>query len=65
VEPFGVAVIVIMVPLGKVALHAAEHPRPEGELAMVPAPLPPKSTVRVTPEPPEPPPVKQTTLAVK
>ena len=58
-DPLGVAVNVIVVPLGKLALHVIAQPRPEGELVTVPEPAPTKLTVRVGPEP-----LKRTTFAV-
>jgi len=59
VDPFGVAVRVTVVPLGKLAVQVVEQPSPPGELDTVPAPVPAKFTVRVGPVP-----VKQTTFAV-
>jgi len=62
-EPLGVAVKVMVVPLAKLALQLVEQPRPAGELVTVPEPPPAKSTVRVGPKAPAPA-VKQTTFAV-
>jgi hypothetical protein len=59
VDPLGVAVNVIVVPLTNVVAHVAEQLRPGGELTTVPAPVPAKVTVKVGPVP-----VKQTTFAV-
>ena len=60
--PVGAAVIVIVVPLGNVALQVLAQLRPEGELVIVPEPLPEKFAVRSGP--PDPEPAKQTTFAV-
>jgi hypothetical protein len=60
--PVGVAVKVTVVPLGNAALQVLAQLRPEGELIMVPEPLPAKFAVRTGP--PEPELVKQTTFAV-
>ena len=57
--PVGVAVSVTVVPVAKLVEHVAAHPSPAGELAMVPVPVPAKSTVSVGPVP-----VKQVTFAV-
>ena len=57
--PFGTAVRVKLDPVGKLPMHVDEHPRPAGELDIVPLPVPAKSTVTVGPVP-----LKQTTLAV-
>jgi hypothetical protein len=60
--PFGTAVNVTVVPVGKLPVQEEpvldEQPRPAGELDMVPEPVPAKSTVTVGPVP-----VKQTTMA--
>ena len=40
VDPLGVAVRVTAVPLGKLPVQVEAHPRPGGELLMVPEPLP-------------------------
>ena len=60
--PVGAAVNVTVLPLGNVALQVLAQLRPEGELTMVPEPLPAKFAVRTGP--PEPELVKQTTFAV-
>ena len=61
--PFGEAVRVTLDPVGKLPVQdvpgVAKQPRPDGELDIVPVPVPPKSTVTVGPVP-----LKQTTLAV-
>jgi hypothetical protein len=59
VEPFGVAVNVIGLPLGKLALQVVEQPRPAGTLVTVPAPVPANVTVRTGPVA-----LKQMTFAV-
>jgi hypothetical protein len=59
VEPFGVAVNVTGLPLGKLALQVVEHPSPAGVLLTVPAPVPAKVTVSTGPVA-----LKQMTLAV-
>jgi hypothetical protein len=61
--PFGTAVKVTLEPVGKLPVQdvpgVAAHPRPDGELDIVPLPVPAKSTVTVGPVP-----LKHTTLAV-
>ena len=61
--PFGVAVKVTAVPLGKLELQVLAQPKPDGELVTVPDPLPAKVTVRFAPPPP-PLALKQITFAV-
>ena len=57
-----VAVSVTVVPLAKLAVHVLAQVRPEGELVVLPDPVPGKLTVSAGPPPPEA--VKQTTFAV-
>ena len=61
--PFGTAVKVTFVPVGKLPVQEEpavdEQPSPAGELEIVPLPVPAKLTVIVGPVP-----VKQTTLPV-
>jgi hypothetical protein len=63
VEPLGVAVKVTAVPLEKLPVQVEAHPRPRGELLMVPEPLPLKFIVSAGPTA-APLLVKQTTFPV-
>src|ERR1700758_4713405 len=65
VEPeLGVAVTLTALPLAKLAVQVVAQSIPAGVLTTLPEPVPAaKSTVSAGPDPPEPAPVKQDTLA--